>query len=66
MKYWGMTSLFHDIGYPFELTFEQVMSFFDAGDQDRAANIPFIIYKNMEKMTLLSPRAQERFENRTK
>ena len=26
LEYWGMTSLFHDIGYPFELTFEQVMA----------------------------------------
>lgn len=25
LKYWGMTSLFHDIGYPFELTFEQIL-----------------------------------------
>ena len=26
LEYWGMTALFHDIGYPFELTFEQVIS----------------------------------------
>lgn len=62
LEYWGMTSLFHDIGYPFELTFEQVMNFFEAGDKDRASNIPFIVYRNMEKLTLLSPRAQQRFE----
>ena len=24
LRYWGMTALFHDIGYPFELPFEQV------------------------------------------
>ncbi len=62
LEYWGMTSLFHDIGYPFELTFEQVMAFFDAGDEDRTANNPFIVYKNMKTMTQLSPRAQEHFE----
>ena len=62
LEYWGMTSLFHDIGYPFELTFEQVMAFFDAGDDDRTANNPFIVYKNMKTMTQLSPRAQECFE----
>ena len=62
LEYWGMTSLFHDIGYPFELTFEQVMAFFDAGDDDRTANNPFIVYKNMKTMTQLSPRAQEHFE----
>ena len=62
LKYWGMTSLFHDIGYPFELTFEQVMAFFDADDDDRTASNPFVVYKNMKTMTGLSPRAQERFE----
>ena len=62
LEYWGMTSLFHDIGYPFELTFEQVIAFFDADDDDRTANNPFIVYKNMETMTQLSPRAQEHFE----
>ena len=62
LKYWGMTALFHDIGYPFELTFEQVMAFFDADDDDRTANNPFIVYKNMKTMTQLSPRAQECFE----
>ena len=62
LEYWGITSLFHDIGYPFELTFEQVMAFFEAGDDDRTANNPFVVYKNMKTMTELSPRAQERFE----
>ena len=62
LEYWGMTSLFHDIGYPFELTFEQVMAFFEAGDDDRAANNPFVVYKNMKTMTQLSPRAREHFE----
>ena len=62
LEYWGMTALFHDIGYPFELTFEQVMAFFEAGDDDRGTNTPFIVYKNMRTMTELSPLAQECFE----
>ena len=62
LEYWGMTALFHDIGYPFELTFEQVMAFFEAGDDDRGTNTPFIVYKNMRTMTELSPLAQEFFE----
>ena len=61
LKYWGMTSLFHDIGYPFELTFEQVMSYFDTDDGARGRN-PYIAYKNMEAMTTLSPRARERLK----
>ena len=62
LEYWGMTSLFHDIGYPFELTFEQVIAFFESDDDDRAANNPFVVYKNMKTMTQLSPRAREHFE----
>ena len=61
LEYWGMTALFHDVGYPFELTFEQVISFFEAGDDDRGKNTPFIVYKNMKTMTELGPQAQELF-----
>ena len=62
LKYWGLTSLFHDIGYPFELTFEQVMAYFRADDETRGRNNPYVVYRNMESMTKLSPRARERFE----
>ena len=31
LTFWGLASLFHDIGYPFELPFEQVMSYFEVG-----------------------------------
>ena len=44
IKYWGLTSLFHDIGYPFEIPFEQVKSYFGKEGKDT----PFISYKNME------------------
>lgn len=38
LKYWGLTSLFHDIGYPFELSFEQVKSYFG----DTISGVPFV------------------------
>ena len=34
LEFWGLTSLFHDIGYPFELPFEQVLSYFEVEDQE--------------------------------
>ena len=59
LEFWGMTALFHDVGYPFELTFEQVISFFEADDDDRGKHTPFVVYKNMKTMTQLGPEAQE-------
>ena len=35
LEYWGLTALFHDIGYPFELPFEQVLSYFEVDHQKR-------------------------------
>ena len=47
LKYWGITSLFHDIGYPFELPFEQVKSYFGNSIDD----VLFISYKGLDKYT---------------
>ena len=62
LEYWGLTSLFHDIGYPFELCFEQVISYFEADDEARGVKTPYIIYRNTRAMTELGPQARERFE----
>lgn len=53
LQYWGLSSLFHDIGYPFELPFEQVASYFEvAGDkrQDR----PFVAYHALDSFVSLN------------
>lgn len=47
LQYWGLASLFHDIGYPFELPFEQVASYFEVAGDDRK-NRPFIAYRNLD------------------
>lgn len=43
LKYWGLTALFHDIGYPFELPFEQVKSYFG----DTIKEVPFLAYRGV-------------------
>ena len=51
LEYWGMASLFHDIGYPFELPFEQVMSYFEVNNQKRGKDHPFLAYKDIDTLT---------------
>jgi len=58
LKYWGLTALFHDIGYPFELPFEQVCSYFEVGGVKRNS-MPFISYNGMEGYTALEKNQQE-------
>lgn len=43
LQYWGLASLFHDIGYPFELPFEQVASYFEVDKKKRKQN-PYLAY----------------------
>ena len=62
LEFWGMASLFHDIGYPFELPFEQVMSYFEVNKQNRGKNNPYIAYFGVETLTELSPDATEHFK----
>lgn len=50
LKYWGLASLFHDIGYPFELPFEQDASYFEVDGDDRSKR-PYLSYHGLEKFT---------------
>lgn len=59
LKYWGMASLFHDIGYPFELPFEQVASYFEVDGDDRSKR-PFVAYHGLESFTKLNKAMQRR------
>ncbi len=50
LKYWGLSALFHDIGYPFEIPFEQVKSYFG----NTINKVPFVAYKGLEEYIQLS------------
>lgn len=58
LKYWGLTALFHDIGYPFELPFEQVASYFEVEGDDRKKR-PYVAYKDLEKYLRISEKAND-------
>lgn len=47
LQYWGLASLFHDIGYPFELPFEQVASYFEVNGDKRESR-PFVAYNELD------------------
>lgn len=56
-KYWGLASLFHDIGYPFELPFEQVKSYFG----NTIDGVPFVSYQGMAPYIQLSEAERAHF-----
>lgn len=53
LQYWGLSSLFHDIGYPFELPFEQVCSYFEV-EGDKRSDRPFVAYYDLEGFIALN------------
>jgi hypothetical protein len=44
LEFWGLTAFFHDIGYPFELPFEQVISYFEVDSKERGEGSIYISY----------------------
>lgn len=62
LEFWGLASLFHDIGYPFELPFEQVLSYFEVNNQRRAKDSLYLAYHNVQTLTALDDAAIRRFE----
>lgn len=58
LEYWGLASLFHDIGYPFELPFEQVEAYFEVRG-DKRKNNPYVAYIGLEKFVSIDIETQE-------
>ena len=55
LEYWGLSSLFHDIGYPFELPFEEICSYFEVEGHDRK-DYPYIAFRGLDDFVSLGKR----------
>ena len=54
LNYWGLTSLFHDIGYPFELAHQQIKAYTEELWGKKSILSPFVSYDNMEHLLTIS------------
>ena len=61
LEYWGLTALFHDIGYPFELPFEQIMSYFEVNQKKRGKGSLFIAYRDIGALVDIGEAAKKQF-----
>lgn len=61
LQFWGLTSLFHDIGYPFELPFEQVCSYFEVQGRKRSER-PYVAYHEMDSFIEISAKVAKELE----
>lgn len=62
LEYWGLTSLFHDIGYPFELPFEQLESYFEV-DNKKRKDAPFLSYSNLNNLIKIDRKIARRIND---
>ncbi len=62
LKFWGLTALFHDIGYPFEIPFEQVVSYFEVDRKKREKGLLYIAYHDLEQFTAIGDAENDNLE----
>ena len=63
LEFWGLTALFHDIGYPFEIPFEQVLAYFEVDRRKRGDGSMFLSYRDLGCLSGMSDAAQAHFSD---
>ena len=65
LEFWGLTALFHDIGYPFELPFEQAISYYEVAGEKRGegSRKPYLAYRDLDMLINLTEKEQKHFED---
>lgn len=54
LKYWGMVGLFHDVGYPYEIAFLEVLQYGEKIDNDKESERLKMQYSNLQGFVSLS------------
>lgn len=54
LKYWGMAGLFHDIGYPYEISFLEVLEYGKKIDNNKDSEKLIMQYSNLQSFVALS------------
>lgn len=55
LAYWGLASLFHDVGYPFEIAHQQMKTYvcmLDQSNNDAYGFAPYVSYRNMDEFVV--------------
>ncbi len=69
LEYWGLTALFHDVGYPFEIPFEQILAYFEVDRKKRGPESVYIAYRNVYPLIRIEDAEREKlktlYHNRT-
>ncbi len=53
LEHWGLAALFHDIGYPFEIPFEQVLAYFEVDAKERGKGSLYIAYHDLDRFVTI-------------
>lgn len=63
LKTWGICSLFHDIGYPYEISFNQVLDYGKKIDGEISSDLLTLSYSNFDNFVRLSADEKDKCKN---